>query len=59
MARSKIAQKILNETPLSVKRRVRQYADSLFGRSKEEKPSKCTNCKCQDLEDWLSCHSKK
>jgi hypothetical protein len=59
MARSKFLQKIINETPLSVKKRVRKYADSLIYKSKEEKPSKCTNCKCQDLEDWFSCHSKK
>lgn len=61
MARSKIAQKILNETPLSVKKRVRQYADSLFGRSKKEESDSriCKNCKCQDLEDWFDCHNKK
>lgn len=59
MARSKFLQKIIDETPLSVKKRVRQYADSLLAKGKEGKPISCINCKCQDLEDWLSCHSKK
>ena len=59
MARSKFLQKIIDETPLSVKKRVRQYADSLIAKSKEEKPISCINCKCQDLEDWFDCHSKK
>ena len=59
MARSKFLQKIIDETPLSVKKRVRQYADSLIAKSKEGKQVSCTNCKCQDLEDWLNCHNKK
>lgn len=59
MARSKFLQKIIDETPLSVKKRVRQYADSLKSRAKEGKQINCTNCKCQDLEDWLNCHNKK
>ena len=59
MARSKFLQKIINETPLSVKKRVRQYADSLIAKSKEGKQVNCAHCKCQDLEDWLNCHNKK
>lgn len=59
MARSKFLQKIIDETPLAVKERVRQYADSLIAKSKEGKSVNCKNCRCQDLEDWLSCHSKK
>jgi uncharacterized protein (UPF0147 family) len=59
MARSKFLQEIIDETPKAVRRKVRQYADALKNKKKNNEQVNCAHCKCQDLEDWLNCHNKK
>lgn len=45
---------------MKVRKNVRKYADALImKKEKEENPSICANCRCQDLEDWLHCSNKK
>lgn len=59
MDRSKNLLKFINGTPVGVKKRVRQYADILKSKHKQEEPLSCSNCKCQDLEDWIQCQDSK
>lgn len=62
MTKNSFLQQIRLEIPTKVRKNVRKYADALIKkREKEEEvePSRCKNCQCQDLEDWLACHNKK
>ncbi len=58
MARSKILQRIVDETPQQVKDNVRKYANIILSKKKKNIPP-CTNCKCTDLESWLSCENNR
>lgn len=58
MARSKILQRILDETPQRVKDNVRKYADTLI-RNNKKNIAPCKDCRCVDLEEWLKCQDSK
>ena len=45
-----------------VQKNIRKRANTLINKKEKEEegePGRCKNCQCQDLEDWLDCHSKK
>ena len=58
MSRSKILQRIVDETPQQVKDSVRKYVNIILNKKKKNIPP-CTNCRCTDLESWLNCESNR
>lgn len=64
MIKNNFLQQIRLEIPMKIRKNVRKYADSLISKREKEKEEvrltgKCTNCQCQDFEDWLVCDNKK